>query len=93
MYRDAVDELMGGKTPESLMNRLELNEIDAMGLMEAGAETKAAQLKDMPLDEKVQTRQLPQRGYPHTFPHAGLIILKSSYIHLAMIILYSIGYQ
>ena len=75
LYRDAVDELMGGKTPESLMNRLELNEIDAMGLMEAEAETKAAQLKDMPLDEKVQTRQLPQRGYPHTFPHAGLIIL------------------
>ena len=42
LYRDAVDELMGGKTPESLMNRLELNEVDAMGLMEPAAETKAA---------------------------------------------------
>jgi len=71
LYRDAVDELMGGKTPESLMNRLELNEIDAMGLMEPGAEVKATQLKDMPLDEKVQTRQLPHRGYPHTFPQQG----------------------
>ena len=74
LYRDAVDELMGGKTPESLMNRLELNEVDAMGLMEPEAETKAAQLKDMPLDEKVQTRQLPHRAYPHTFPHPGWII-------------------
>ena len=65
---------MGGKTPESLMNRLELNEVDAMGLMAAGAEAKAAQLKDMPLDEEVQTRQLPHRGYPHTFPHPGMIV-------------------
>ena len=65
---------MGGKTPESLMNRLELNEIDAMGLMEAGAMTKVNQLKDMVLDEEVQTRQLPHRGYPHTFPHPGLIV-------------------
>ena len=79
LYRDAVDELMGGKTPESLMNRLELNEIDAMGLTEPEAEIKAAQMKDMRLDEEVQTRQLPHRGYPHTFassynPHPGWII-------------------
>jgi hypothetical protein len=71
LYRDAVDELMGGKTPESLMNRLELNEIDAMGMMAPGAESKATQLKDMQLDEQVQTRALPHRGYPHTFPHQG----------------------
>ena len=76
LYRDAVDELMGGKTPESLMNRLELNEIDAMGLMEPEAEIKATQLKDMPLAEKVQTRELPHRGYPHTFPHPGLTIFQ-----------------
>ena len=72
LYRDAVDELMGGKTPESLMNRLELNEIDAMGLMEAQANAKAEQLKDMMLDEIVQTKELPHRGYPHTFAHPGL---------------------
>ena len=63
---------MGGKTPESLMNRLELNEIDAMGLMEAQANAKAEQLKDMMLDEVVQTKELPHRGYPHTFAHPGL---------------------
>ena len=73
---------MGGKTPESLMNRLELNEIDAMGLMEPGADTKAAQLKDMPLEEKVQTRQLPHRGYPHTFPQPGLNII--TYNHFGL---------
>ena len=74
LYRDAVDELMGGKTPESLMNRLELNEVDAMGLMEHEAVMKATQLKDMPLEEQVQTRQLPHRAYPHTFQHPGWII-------------------
>ena len=66
---------MGGKTPESLMNRLELNEIDAMGLMEAQANAKAEQLKDMMLDEVVQTKELPHRGYPHTFAHPGLKFL------------------
>merc|ERR1719188_1793324 len=53
------------------MNRLELNEIDAMGLMEAQANAKAEQLKDMMLDEVVQTKELPHRGYPHTFAHPG----------------------
>ena len=66
---------MGGKTPESLMNRLELNEVDAMGLDGPGAEEMIDQLKNMALEEEVQTRQLPQRGYPHTAAyHPGLII-------------------
>ena len=71
LFRDAVDELMGGKTPESLMNRLELNEVDAMGIDAPGAEAMMAQLKDMPLAEEVQTKELPQRGYPHTPYHPG----------------------
>ena len=65
---------MGGKTPESLMNRLELNEVDAMGIDAPGAEAMMAQLKDMPLAEEVQTKELPQRGYPHTPYHPGLKI-------------------
>ena len=74
LFRDAVDELMGGKTPESLMNRLELNEVDAMGMDAPGAEAMMASLKDMPLAEEVQTKELPQRGYPHTPYHPGLKI-------------------
>ena len=76
MYRDAVDELMGGKTPESLSNRVELNEIDAMGLMEAEAQEMVERLKDMALEEKVESKGLPHRGYPHPGAyHPGLIIL------------------
>ena len=72
MYRDAVDELMGGKTPESAMNRAELNEIDAMGLENPAAEAMVAQLKDMPLPEKIETKELPHRGYPaHGAYHPG----------------------
>ena len=67
---------MGGKTPEALMNRLELNEVDSMGLTVKEAQQKALQLKDMPLEEKAQTRELPQRGYPHPpgAYHPGLMI-------------------
>ena len=87
LYRDAVDELMGGKTPESLMNRLELNEVDAMGMDAPGAEAMMASLKDMPLAEEVQTKELPQRGYPHTPYHPGSYIDNSYPYKLIYIII------
>ena len=65
LYRDAVDELMGGKTPESLKNRAELNEIDTMGLDAVEAQQMVERMKDMMLEEKVSSRGLPHRGYPH----------------------------
>ena len=56
---------MGGKTPESLKNRAELNEIDTMGLDAVEAQQMVERMKDMMLEEKVSSRGLPHRGYPH----------------------------
>ena len=56
---------MGGKTPESLTNRAELNEIDSMGLDAVEAQQMVERMKDMLLGEKVESKGLPHRGYPH----------------------------